>query len=66
MCVPRVVIVQFFQRSHSGHSKRQVESTPTVPKVLFLNIEFEGDTSAEIIKNRQSRPLMKTFHLAKL
>lgn len=33
--------------------KRQVESTPVVPKeVLFLNIEFKRDNKAEILDNR--------------
>ncbi|CAH8657305.1 unnamed protein product [Schistosoma guineensis] len=35
-------------------------------KTLFMNMEFKGDTAAEILNKRISKSMNKTFHAAKL
>ncbi|CAH8436738.1 unnamed protein product [Schistosoma rodhaini] len=48
-------------------SRRQQQITLTVQKkTLFMNMEFKGDTAAEILNKRISKTLNKTFYTAKL
>nr|CAH8852639.1 unnamed protein product [Trichobilharzia regenti] len=41
--------------------------TPSAPKrLLYMNLQFNGDQSTEILRNRLSRSLKKTFPAAEL
>nr|CAH8824061.1 unnamed protein product [Trichobilharzia regenti]CAH8845810.1 unnamed protein product [Trichobilharzia regenti] len=47
--------------------KTQKPSMLTAPKkLLYLNLQFNGDSSAEILRNRLCRSLKKTFFAAEL
>ncbi|CAH8855958.1 unnamed protein product, partial [Trichobilharzia szidati] len=47
--------------------REKPERIQTVPKkLLFMSVEFKGDTAAEILKNRLCRSLRKAFFMAEL
>lgn len=45
----------------------QYETVSTAPnKTIIMNIQFEGDTEVEFLKNKLSRPQRKKYSLVKL
>nr|CAH8870376.1 unnamed protein product [Trichobilharzia regenti] len=55
-----------FIKANIGYNSRKHELTTVEKKPLFLRLQFKGDTPAEILSQRLTRAIKKTFYSARL